>query len=214
MGQPVAVSSLVSAPADTTGLEDHDGVIIGVRSVINGEADGSEELLVDLRGGDDTLNLTLGGAQEEEVTIRFAKANSDDFDTVEIDTLEDLAGLVTGAATTATEGVRFDFANDINGPLIMSTSASAGAVNEAGSQHQGVIVFNGATQRGFIYDHDGDGTLSDGDTLVDMTDATGGILATAPAGFGVSGAGELIFTSTNGDNWNFQLSGGDLVDLG
>ena len=43
----------------------------------------------------------------------------------------------------------------------------------AGSQQGAVILFDSGSQHGFIYDHDGDGELSDGDTLVDLTTAGG-----------------------------------------
>jgi hypothetical protein len=72
------------------------------------------------------------------------------------------------------------------------------------------IVFDGATQRGLIYDRDGAGTLSFGDTLIDMTNlATNGAL-TNVENYEV----QLTLEASEGGNvFNFTLNGGDLIDL-
>ena len=74
----------------------------------------------------------------------------------------------------------------------------------AGASQGNVLVFNNAAQRGFIYDHDGDGELSDGDTLVDLTDAASDVAVVG---------GDVQVTSNGGDIWTFELSGGDLIDI-
>ena len=220
----VAISSLLvaSATAAPTGTASAAGAnhIIGVRSVEDGNAEGAGAVTIALGGGDDEVDLTLGGAQTAEVSIEFSRAPTDDINTITIRNLEDFGGAVAGAAATETSGVRFDFADDVLGPLVdAGTVAGVAAVSVAAvSQHQSVIVFNGLVQRGIIYDHDGDGTLSDGDTLVDLTQASGGVASTAAdaavTSFGVNTAGELTFMSTDGDTWNFKLDNGDLADLG
>jgi hypothetical protein len=217
----VAISSLLMASEVTAATSDAgENHIIGVRSVEDGNAEGSGAVTIALGGGDDEVDLTLGGAQTAEVSIEFSRAPTDDINTITISNLEDFGGAVAGAAATETSGVRFDFADDVLGPLVdAGTVAGVAAVSEAAvSQHQSVIVFNGLVQRGIIYDHDGDGTLSDGDTLVDLTQASGGVASTATdaavTSFGVNAAGELTFMSTDGDIWNFQLDNGDLADLG
>jgi len=120
--------------------------------------------------------------------------------------LEDLAG---APGTTAAEGVIFDFADDIL-QIISSTATDANSVSEqAAASHQGIIVFGsagGSTQQGFIFDADGDGVLSDGDTLVDLT-------AAVSANNISSTANAVSFTSTLGDSWVFALDDGNLVDI-
>jgi hypothetical protein len=76
----------------------------------------------------------------------------------------------------------------------------------------------GAVQRGFIYDYDGDGELSDGDTLVDLTDA---LMPVGAINFGgapmtaaqvISANANAIGLVTDGmDYIQFNLSEGDLV---
>jgi hypothetical protein len=161
---------------------------------------GSQEVRIDLGGGDDIVSLVLGAAQTEDVTFGFARANSDDHDTVQIDLLEDLAVLGAGAS-----GVRLDFQDDVS-KIIDATAggAAAAAVNVAGSQHGAVLVFDSTGQKGFIYDHDGDGKLSDGDTLVDMTDAVTAVAVVS---------GNMRVTTDGTDQFDFALSGGDLIDI-
>ena len=161
---------------------------------------GSQEVRIDLGGGDDIVSLVLGAAQTEDVTFGFARANSDDHDTVQIDLLEDLA--VAGAGAS---GIRLDFQDDVS-KIIDATAegAAAAAVNVAGSQHGAVLVFNSTGQQGFIYDHDGDGKLSDGDTLVDMTDAVNAVAVVS---------GNMRVTTDGTDQFDFALSGGDLIDI-
>ena len=59
--------------------------------------------------------------------------------------------------------------------------------------------------RAFIYDHDGDGELSDGDTLVDLTTAGGGFSNISTSGFLLTLDG-----AAGGDEFNFTLDQGDL----
>ena len=205
--QNATIQSLLTGPAVTAAsMADGDLMITGVRGVTDGDARGSQEVNIELGGGDDSVDLVLGSAQQENVTISFERASSDEFDTVTFTALEDLAG---APGTTAAEGVIFDFADDIQ-QIISSTATDANSVNEqAAASHQGLIVFGsavGSTQQGFIYDADGDGVLSDGDTLVDLTAAvdTNNIASTAN---GVS------FTSVLGDTWNFVLDDGNLADI-
>jgi hypothetical protein len=118
--------------------------------------------------------------------------------------------------------LRFDFQDDITGILVDGSAVDANGVNVPLSLQGGLIVFGmnpGAVQRGFIYDYDGDGELSDGDTLVDLTDAL------MPVGAGVNFAGSAItagriisatsdtieLVTDEFDLVRFNLSEGDLV---
>ena len=53
-------------------------------------AEGSQAVDIHLGGGDDTIDLILGSAQSEEVTLHFSRANNDDHDTVSFTRLNDL----------------------------------------------------------------------------------------------------------------------------
>ena len=162
-------------------------------------AKGSEEVTVHLGGGDDKVNLVLGAAQIEDVTLKFSRADTDDHDTVDINELEDLSVLAGNAS-----GLRLDFADDIS-TIINAGAADAAAVNVASSQQNAVLVFDGGAQEGFIVDRDGDGKLSDGDIHVDLTDAVSAVSFTDASTF--------TATSTQGDTFTFALSGGDLIDI-
>ena len=63
------------------------------RQATNYAEGGRRTLTCYLGGGDDTVNLMLGSAQVEDVTLHIARANHDDHDTVSIDELEDLGAL-------------------------------------------------------------------------------------------------------------------------
>ena len=102
-------------------------------------------------------------------------------------------------------GLTLDFADDIS-TVIDGGAVAAAAVNESSASQQGaLIVFNGSSQVGFIYDHDGDGQLSDGDTLVDLTGTGGGIAFNSSTGFTLTLAG-----TEGADAFNFSLDQGDL----
>ena len=202
----------------------------------------AEEVDLFLGGGDDTVNLALGSAQDERVTLHFARADNDDHDTVSFDVLEDLGGVaVLGGGTTAINGsptvgalgqamgLTFDFEDDINAIMTAPTASDANGVNVAGAEHGSLIVFGmspTAVQKGLLYDHDGDGQLSDGDTVVDLTDAilnagdVGGVFfggtANNPAAatsYQIIGADAdtVGFMSSGLDFFEFTLSDGNLV---
>ena len=212
------------------------GVTVQVES---GLARGAEEVDVHLGGGDDQLELILGSAQQDTVTIHFSRANHDDYDTVTVSALEDLGELAevefpTNPSATATnvlssdklgngQGLNFDFADDIAG-LLESSALDADDVSESGSKPGTLIVFgsnNAASERGFIYDYDGDGELSDGDTLVDLDQA----LLDASSNVTFNGvqvsnslimdvnvnAGTISLVTEYLDLFQFTLSEGDLV---
>ena len=175
---------------------------------INGNADigeGSQEVTVSLGGGDDIVDLVLGSEQTEDVTLKFSRAGNDDHETIDINTLEDLGAINggAGAATTNASGLRLDFADDVTG-ILDAGNTTAAAMDMAGASQGNVLVFDNAAQQGFVYDHDGDGKLSDGDTLVDLTDAASGVAVVG---------GDVQVTSNGGDIWTFELSGGDLIDI-
>ena len=162
------------------------------------------------------------------MTLRFERSNSDDFDTITFTEIEDYTGQPNATLTDGSEafdgaeGLILDFADDITAIYTDGTATSAASVNYASSQHGAVIVYGsgtGSTQQGFIYDHDGDGQLSDGDTLVDMTTAlsqtatsTAITLAGGTVGIHVV-AGDVVVESAGGDIWTFTLSVGDLIDI-
>ena len=196
-------------------------------------AEAAKDVDVYLGGGDDTVNLILGSAQVEDVTLHIARANHDDHDTVSIDELEDLGALANAnlAATTVNvatvndfgraTGMRLDFEDDVTTVLTDAGAVDANGVNIGNSEQGAVIVFGmnaGAVQRGFIYDYDGNGELSDGDTLVDLTDSllpagvinfAGSAMTSAQIISADSGSIGLI---TDGlDYVQFNLSEGDLV---
>ena len=188
---------------------------------------------IHLGGGDDTVSLVIGSAQVDDVTLHLARANHDDHDTVSIDELEDLgalAGVNVTAATVAVTGVpqlgqatgiNIDFQDDVQTILTDASAVDANGVNIAGSTQGALIVFGmnaGAVQRGLIYDYDGDGELSDGDTLVDLTGAlmpVGAINfngAPMTAAQVISANANAIGLVTDGmDYIQFNLSEGDLV---
>ena len=153
-------------------------------------AEGSGEVTIDLNGGGDTVSLVLGSEQEETVTLKFDRANSDDHDTVQITELEDLEGVADAIPNVA--GTQFDdvslvggvsdlvidFHDDITQIQADNDAVDANSVQIGNSSQGTLIVFgmsNVAVQKGFIFDHDGDGELSDGDTLVDLTAALLGV---------------------------------------
>ena len=162
-------------------------------------------MTVSLGGGDDIVDLVLGSEQTEDVTLKFSRAGNDDHETIDVNTLEDLGAIAggTGSATTNASGLRLDFADDVTG-IISAGTATAAAMDVAGASQGNVLVFDNAAQRGFVYDHDGDGELSDGDTLVDLTDAASAVAVTG---------GDIQVTSNGDDIWTFDLSGGDLIDI-
>ena len=168
------------------------------------KAEGSQAVDIHLGGGDDVISLILGSVQSDEVTLHFSRANNDDHDTVSFTTLNDL-----GASVTA-DGLTLDFADDITTVIaasgtVGSTSAAAAGVSTGSSQQGAVILFDSGSQHGFIYDHDGDGELSDGDTLVDLTTAGGSFTNLTSSGF------RLTMETTEGsDQFNFSLDQGDL----
>ena len=202
----------------------------------------AEEVDLYLGGGDDIVNLALGAAQDERVTLHFARADNDDHDTVSFDVLEDLGGVaflgtgatsVNGAPTLSAlgqaSGLTFDFEDDITAIMTAPTATDANGINVAGSQHGALIVYgmsSVAVQKGLLYDHDGDGQLSDGDTVVDLTDAMlnqgdvsgtffSGLSSTATAvtSFQIIGAeSDTVGLMTSGlDFIQFTLSDGNLV---
>lgn len=196
-------------------------------------AQAAEEVDVYLGGGDDTVELVIGSAQVDDVTLHIARANHDDHDTVSIDELEDLGALasVNVAVSPVTvanvasfgqaTGINLDFQDDVQTILTDASAVDANGVNIAGSTQGALIVFGmnaGAVQRGFIYDYDGDGELSDGDTLVDLTDA---LMPAGAVNFGgapmtaaqiISANANAVGLVTDGmDYIQFNLSEGDLV---
>ena len=164
-------------------------------------AEGSQEVDIHLGGGDDSISLILGSAQQQEVTMHFSRANNDDHDTVTFTGLNDLDA---GAGDLTAAGLTLDFEDDISVILDGGTNAAA-AVDVAGSQHGALILFDSGVQHGFIYDHDGDGELSDGDTLVDLTTVGGGFSSISTSGFLLTLDG-----TAGGDEFNFTLDQGDL----
>ena len=122
---------------------------------------------------------------------------------------------------TIADGINIDFEDDVSTILTDAAAVDANGVNIAGSEQGAVIVFGmnaGAVQRGFIYDYDGDGELSDGDTLVDLT---GSLLPAGAINFAgsaitsaqvISANSSSIGLITDGlDYVQFNLSEGDLV---
>ena len=202
-------------------------------------AEGSGEVTIDLNGGDDTVSLVLGSEQEESVTLKFDRANSDDHDTVQITELEDLEGVADAIPNVA--GTQFDevslvggvsdlvidFHDDITQIQADNDAVDANSVQIGNSSQGTLIVFgmsNVAVQKGFIFDHDGDGELSDGDTLVALTAALLGVGDAEGTAFGALAtsavtAAQIISTTTDSltflsdglDAFEFTLSGGDLV---
>ena len=181
----------------------------------------------------------LGSEQEETVTLKFDRANSDDHDTVQITELEDLEGVADAIPNVA--GTQFDdvslvggvsdlvidFHDDITQIQADNDAVDASSVQIGNSSQGMLIVFgmsNVAVQKGFIFDHDGDGELSDGDTLVDLTAALLGVGDAEGTAFGALAtsavtAAQIISTTTDSltflsdglDAFEFTLSGGDLV---
>ena len=144
----------------------------------------AEEVNVFLGGGDDQVSLVLGSAQQERVTLSFSRADVSDHDTVTFNVLEDLGAMaeVNGATTTnntpiidnvgLASGLTFDFEDDITTIMTAPSATDASSIDVAGSQQGALIVYGRsdfAVQRGMLYDHDGDGQLSDGDTVLDLT---------------------------------------------
>ncbi|MDA9175530.1 hypothetical protein N9O95_00405 [Alphaproteobacteria bacterium] len=196
-------------------------------------AQAAEEVDVHLGGGDDTVDLVIGAAQVDDVTLHIARANYDDHDTVSIDELEDLGALASAnvavspvtvanvASFGQATGININFEDDVTTILSDASAVDANGVNIAGSTQGALIVFGmnaGAVQRGFIYDYDGDGELSDGDTLIDMTDSLMPAGAMNFAGAPITAAQVISANSssigliTDGlDYVQFNLSEGDLV---
>ena len=196
-------------------------------------AQAAEEVDVHLGGGDDTVDLVIGSAQVDDVTLHIARANYDDHDTVSIDELEDLGALASAnvavspvtvanvASFGQATGININFEDDVTTILSDASAVDANGVNIAGSTQGALIVFGmnaGAVQRGFIYDYDGDGELSDGDTLIDMTDSLMPAGAMNFAGAPITAAQVISANSssigliTDGlDYVQFNLSEGDLV---
>ena len=200
----------------------------------------AEEVNLYLGGGDDTVNLALGAAQDERVTLHFARADNDDHDTISFDVLEDLGSLAfLGNGSTASartinsmgqaSGLTFDFEDDITTIMTAPTATDANGINVSGSQHGALIVYgmsNVSVQKGLLYDHDGDGQLSDGDTVVDLTDAmlnqndvqgvffSGVVGSPSPVtSYQIIGAdADTVGLMTSGlDYFEFTLSDGNLV---
>ena len=146
---------------------------------------------------------------------------------------------VNGATTTnntpiidnvgLASGLTFDFEDDITTIMTAPTATDANGINVSGSQHGALIVYGMspvAVQKGLLYDHDGDGQLSDGDTVVDLTDAmlnqndVQGVffsgVANSPAAvasYQIIGAdADTVGLMTSGlDYFEFTLSDGNLV---
>ena len=87
-------------------------------------------------------------------------------------------------------------------------------MNETTSSAGALIVFGGkavtstATQAGLLYDADGDGEFSEGDTVIDLTSA----IDITSLDLDAAGT-EIEFHSTLGDMWNFELASGNLQDI-
>jgi len=174
------------------------------------------------------------------VTLSFSRADNDDHDTVSFNVLEDLGSMAVlgGGATTVNSaptvsalgvaaGLTFDFEDDITTIMTAPSATDASSVSVIGSQQGALIAFGMSTtavQRGLLYDHDGDGQLSDGDTVLDLSnallnpgDVAGSVFGTAPNYF-VSSS-QIVFANsssvglvTNGlDLIPFTLSDGNLV---
>ena len=196
-------------------------------------AQAAEEVDVYLGGGDDSVQLVIGSAQVDDVTLHVARANHDDHDTVSIDELEDLGALASASVAVSpvtvanvasfgqATGINIDFEDDVSTILTDASAVDANGVNIASSTQGALIVFGmnaGAVQRGFIYDYDGDGELSDGDTLVDLTDSLMPVGAINFAGSAMT-AGQVISANSSAiglvtdglDYIQFNLSEGDLV---
>lgn len=200
--------SEVAAGGENSGIAILQSTALETASPTN--ARGSQSVDVHLGGGDDTVSLVLGSVQSDEVTLHFSRANHDDHDTVTFAELNDLS------ETTATDGLTLDFADDISTIIaadgldgIGGVSSAAAGVNVSGSQQGALILFETASEHGFIYDHDGDGQLSDGDTLVDLTNA--GANANAFTAISSTGFTLTLAAAEGGDVFNFTLDQGDLT---
>ena len=202
------IDMIIGESEVAAGSENNAAAILSstaLESASPANAQGSQSVDIHLGGGDDTVSLILGSVQSDEVTLHFSRANNDDHDTVTFAELNDLS------SGTGTDGLTLDFADDIStviaadGATAGSSSAAAG-VTVTSSQQGALIVFDSGSQQGFIYDHDGDGQLSDGDTLVDLTGAGGSFSG------GITSTG-FVFTlgAAGGDVFNFTLDQGDLT---
>ena len=246
--------SFLSTTAATTLGGSVDGV-----TLTNTIAEGAGEVDLELGGGDDQISLVLGSAQTSNVTLHVARADADDFDTIDFDVLEDMGVQAVAQANSATgnayfavdalgnaSGLEIDFQDDVTQILTDVSAIDSGSIDVANSTQGTVIVYGmntNSVQKGLLYDHDGDGQLSDGDTVIDLTDALLAQGQAAGAAFGSVGiwidsdgdgaltgdvATELYASNasiinatpqsigmiTDGlDYIEFALSGGDLVDV-
>jgi len=201
----------------------------------------------------------LGSAQTSNVTLHVARADADDFDTIDFDVLEDMGVQAVAQANSATgnayfavdalgnaSGLEIDFQDDVTQILTDVSAIDSGSIDVANSTQGTVIVYGmntNSVQKGLLYDYDGDGKLSDGDTVIDLSDALLAQGQAAGAAFGSVGiwidsdgdgaltgdvATELYASNasiinatpqsigmiTDGlDYIEFALSGGDLVDV-
>ena len=246
--------SFLSTTAATTLGGSVDGV-----TLTNTIAEGAGEVDLELGGGDDQISLVLGSAQTSNVTLHVARADADDFDTIDFDVLEDMGVQAVAQANSATgnayfavdalgnaSGLEIDFQDDVTQILTDVSAIDSGSIDVANSTQGTVIVYGmntNSVQKGLLYDYDGDGQLSDGDTVIDLTDALLAQGQAAGAAFGSVGiwidsdgdgaltgdvATELYASNasiinatpqsigmiTDGlDYIEFALSGGDLVDV-
>ena len=246
--------SFLSTTAATTLGGSVDGV-----TLTNTIAEGAGEVDLELGGGDDQISLVLGSAQTSNVTLHVARADADDFDTIDFDVLEDMGVQADAHANSATgnayynvqglgnaSGLEIDFQDDVTQILTDVSAIDSGSIDVANSTQGTVIVYGmntNSVQKGLLYDYDGDGQLSDGDTVIDLTDALLAQGQAAGAAFGSVGiwidtdgdatitgdtATELYASNasiinatpqsigmiTDGlDYIEFALSGGDLVDV-
>ena len=228
-------------------------------TLTNTIAEGAGEVDLELGGGDDQISLVLGSAQTSNVTLHVARADADDFDTIDFDVLEDMGVQADAHANSATgnayynvqglgnaSGLEIDFQDDVTQILTDVSAIDSGSIDVANSTQGTVIVYGmntNSVQKGLLYDYDGDGQLSDGDTVIDLTDALLAQGQAAGAAFGSVGiwidtdgdatitgdtATELYASNasiinatpqsigmiTDGlDYIEFALSGGDLVDV-
>ena len=206
--QDDVIDMIIGESEVAAGAEANGAAILAsaaLESAAPANARGSQSVDIHLGGGDDTISLILGSVQSDEVTLHFSRANNDDHDTVTFAELNDLSN------GTGTDGLTLDFADDISTVIAADgaaagTSSAAAGVNVASSQQGALVVFDSGSQQGFIYDHDGDGQLSDGDTLVDLTGAGGDFSG------GITSTG-FVFTlgAAGGDVFNFTLDQGDLT---
>ena len=87
-------------------------------------------------------------------------------------------------------GLEIDFQDDVTQILTDVSAIDSGSIDVANSTQGTVIVYGmntNSVQKGLLYDYDGDGQLSDGDTVIDLTDALLAQGQAAGAAFGSVG---------------------------